>query len=245
MHTYAKLDRMLDQYPHLDRRKLANNTYAYRKEDDSIGIILHATEIIIVRQDGTYVLNSGGWRTYTTKDRINRFTPARVYQHNHVWYVGYEDTPFFDGMIVDQHGAITNASEDDASSAVDDEKHLKKMIDRMIRSLKKLDELPQPSNGDCWGCLMKTENNEYPMGQDCVWSHLEENYIHGSLIYRALLHAGYNESGIGIHWHGWKRSHNAFSREIIINAMRRFLRFQGQRIIYMRRQFNHEVASQR
>lgn len=95
-------------------RKLENNTYLDRLDDDTIGVRLHGTYVVKLHSDGTYTLNSGGWQTVTTKDRINGYSPAAVYQSKHVWYVvnhanggfSHERTavPFRDGMRVDANG---------------------------------------------------------------------------------------------------------------------------------------------
>jgi hypothetical protein len=52
---------------------------------------LHATDVITWTPDGKIILNSGGYRTHTTKDRMNGFLPAgiRVYQKNFNWYINY------------------------------------------------------------------------------------------------------------------------------------------------------------
>ena len=81
-----------------DSKKVGNNTYLIRLGSD-IGVRLHNTVVVTIHNDGTYTLNSGGWQTVTTKDRINQFSPVRVYQSKHVWYVG-EGEPFYDGMKV-------------------------------------------------------------------------------------------------------------------------------------------------
>ena len=91
-------------------RKIANNTWEYHR-DESRFIRLHNTEIIEFKPDGRVVLNSGGWRTVTTKARFNRFTPYGVYQKNHEWFVlkprdpphhWHRDgaIPFYDGMVL-------------------------------------------------------------------------------------------------------------------------------------------------
>lgn len=67
-------------------KKLANNTYCIRNED-SIGIRLHQTNVITYFPNGRVVLNSGGYKTATTKDRINQFSPFRINQDKGIWYV--------------------------------------------------------------------------------------------------------------------------------------------------------------
>jgi hypothetical protein len=44
-------------------------------------------------------LNSGGWRTSTTKDRINKYSPVKVYQRKYEWYL-QDGTEFEDNILV-------------------------------------------------------------------------------------------------------------------------------------------------
>ncbi len=81
-------------------------------EDTGVRVKYHGT--IVFRYDvatSTVTLNSGGWRTNTTKLRINQtisqFLPAykdslRVFQKAKVWYVEFRvhSTPFADGMVI-------------------------------------------------------------------------------------------------------------------------------------------------
>lgn len=68
-------------------RKLENNTYLERRSADSIAVRLHSTDVVTYYADGKVVLNSGGWRTVTTKDRLNKYAPVNVVQEKRVWYV--------------------------------------------------------------------------------------------------------------------------------------------------------------
>ena len=254
-YNFNYFDHLIDELPHLNRRKLANNTYVRRLPDDTLAIRLHDTDIIIVRPDDTFLLQSGGWRTYTTKDRINRFSPARLYQEKNHWYVWPGPTPFFEGVIVDMQGNPLNADDGKAEAAIAAEKNLEKMIHRMIRKLRACEELPEPNGGDCWGCCMVAESkrdrvgrrygmkrldpHERPLGGDCVWSHLEEGYLHGSLIIRAMEWAGFQPAGISIYWQSWTTS--VWSKETVVRAMRRFLRHEGKRILAQREEIEHAV----
>ena len=53
-----------------DSRKIANNTYLKRRGQD-IAVMLHETDIVIFHPNNTFTLNSGGYRTRTTKARMN------------------------------------------------------------------------------------------------------------------------------------------------------------------------------
>jgi hypothetical protein len=87
-----------------DSRKLENNTYLVRLSDSCIGVMLHSTYVVRIYNDGTWTLHTGGWRSVTTKDRINTYSPARVYQQKGEWYLAGK-VPFYDGMRVDANGA--------------------------------------------------------------------------------------------------------------------------------------------
>jgi hypothetical protein len=90
-------------------KKVDNNT-TIRKVGDSVAVRLHETDVVIIRSDGNYVLNSGGWLTSTTKDRINNYSPASVYQAKRKWFLfdrsNDTNTPFVDGMVVDANGSL-------------------------------------------------------------------------------------------------------------------------------------------
>jgi hypothetical protein len=86
-------------------RKIGNNTFERLENinDKSARVIsLHNTDIIKFFSNYT-VLNSGGWRTKTTKDRINTFVPwIKVFQKKNNWYVKTETETleFEDNMII-------------------------------------------------------------------------------------------------------------------------------------------------
>lgn len=78
------------------------------RTDGGIGVQYHRTLVAFKRLDGTVVLHSGGWRTATTKLRMNQFANQfcagayNVYQKDYNWYVSTKngDVEFFDGMEV-------------------------------------------------------------------------------------------------------------------------------------------------
>lgn len=85
-----------------NRRKVGNNTYAEILHDNSVGIMLHSTYVVKIHPDDTYTLQTGGWQTVTTKDRINQYSPVRVYQRKYEWFVNIngKEYPFMEGMVV-------------------------------------------------------------------------------------------------------------------------------------------------
>ncbi len=96
-------------------RKVDNNTYAQRRGDGVIAIRLHATDILTFHRDGRIVLDTNGWTTVTTKDRMNKHLPrfVRVYSVKGRWLVAHlrsdllsggpsydNPTPYADGMVL-------------------------------------------------------------------------------------------------------------------------------------------------
>jgi hypothetical protein len=116
----------------LDKKKLANNTYLMKS--DCFVIQLHNTNIIKIYPNDIYELNTEGWQTVTTKDRLNEFSPADIYQKRGVWFVkdnnaDKEDKVFFDGIRISKSGEILNSD-----SAPDNLIERKKRLDRMVSS---------------------------------------------------------------------------------------------------------------
>lgn len=60
-----------------DDLKIANNT-TLERIGCTIGVRLHQTVVVSFGVSGDVYLNSGGWQTTTTKERINRYLPAGV-----------------------------------------------------------------------------------------------------------------------------------------------------------------------
>lgn len=91
---------------HSKRKKIANNTYKIIYNNGDIDIILHSTTIIEIR--GQVVsLFTEGYRTTTTKQRLNKVLRdynISVYQKNYQWYV---DTPEHKGLDFVEGMAVT------------------------------------------------------------------------------------------------------------------------------------------
>ena len=116
MLTYTDADAIL-RASRKGEKRIRNNTTLFRLDDETIGVRLHHTTVVSIHKDGTFTLRSGGWRSATTKERINRYGPAYVSQRNFEWYVG--GFMFFDGIKVDGAGRVLNA---DPALAVPDRK---------------------------------------------------------------------------------------------------------------------------
>ena len=86
-------------------RKIANNTLMYYLESGERAIQLHDSIILLFGQNEESVaLDTDGWKTPTTKERMNAFLPwsIRVFQRNSEWYIDLdgEVVDFFDGITL-------------------------------------------------------------------------------------------------------------------------------------------------
>src|SRR2546422_8762557 len=87
-------------------RNIANNTTLVDLGAEGIGLRLHATYVVTFRPDGAIILNSGGYHTTTTKDRLNRVARAHgwsIFAKSFDWYVSAPDgavSDFSDGFTL-------------------------------------------------------------------------------------------------------------------------------------------------
>jgi len=211
--SYRDAAKVLAQGRNRDRRKLANNTWLERRQSfvsgvERIAVRLHQTDVVVYRSDGSTKLDSGGWRTVTTKDRINRFGPkgVRVWSDKGEWYVyrtgnthgcygvPRKRTPFADGVVIGPRGGVRSGA------ATAQELRARKILKERIRRYAKLCAdslpLPMPSGGDCWDCSMVTSDGktlgDRTLDTTHLKSHLTEGYVVPSLVWHALEEAGYD-----------------------------------------------------
>ena len=167
-------------------RKIANHTTLHRIDDSTIAVQLHSTDVITFHEDGRIVFDSGGWKTSTTKARMIEFSPARVSQTAGSWEIAIDGSAanFADGIT--WTGKKWQGAGEDPSKAVKLAKRAAKFA-RDYMAAFDAGKVPAPSNGDCWGCLMKTADGKTPMGGPShILSHFTEKYYVPSLLARAI-----------------------------------------------------------
>ena len=83
-----------------DQKKIAHNTTLVNLMDvyGFIGVRYWNTYIVKYYPDRTE-LDTAGYDTYTTKERINIFSNAMVYQKDFIWYMA-DGTLFYDGIVI-------------------------------------------------------------------------------------------------------------------------------------------------
>ena len=184
-------------------RIFGNNTLRIIYKDGTEAIRFHNTDILSVK-DGVVTLNSGGWKTNTTKDRINQYlnhfdVPFYIQQRNHQWFIA--QGIFYDGMQFKNGQQISPVQTDNKLERDKMLKRIKKYVDLITE-----DNLPIPNSGDCWYCLMTTKDSGKALGDafgdtSHLISHLEEGYVVGSLLVNAMREAGYRDEQISFHYH--------------------------------------------
>lgn len=148
-----------------ESKKIGNNTFLKRRRCESVALMLHTTDIITWKPDGTTVIDSGGWKTATTKARLNDYLPDgfRINQDGGVWYWGdwrtpkAERVPFTDGDSV-KCGRLFSQATPDSTAA---EKKLRKRILQYSKDIAAALPLEKPSGGDCWTCPKSKQGSRW------------------------------------------------------------------------------------
>lgn len=175
-----------------DSLGLENNTVAVRRPD-GIAVRLHETDVVTFRDDGTVVLDSGGWDTLTTRDRLHRYAPgASVGRRDGATRVTVGGRSFFfvDGFHYrPETGEVLTdpALLDELEARAELLKAAKRAARKWVRSMdadeaRTLGEKLAASDfaGDCFYCLGQVS------GAGHVALHLHERYFVPSLFVNAL-----------------------------------------------------------
>lgn len=192
MTTYESLKAKIKNRP---TKKLANNTYIVR-DGDNLAVRLHNTNILFFQPDGVITVNTGGWKTMTTKARINDYIGnPRITRDKGLWYwwqggdwQTWKETriPFTDGDQI-----IQGELRPQATPAQDKEQgKLRKQIDKFAQLCAASIPLDPPGPGDCFDCQFSTPDGKC-LGdsfndKEHLLSHMEEGCVVPSLVYRAM-----------------------------------------------------------
>jgi len=79
--------------------ELGNGDYAVR---------YHNTNVVTIHADGTYTIDNGGFRTNSTKERINLYSPVNIYRKDFEWYFA-DGKPYVNGRV-DASGRVRKAA---------------------------------------------------------------------------------------------------------------------------------------
>lgn len=232
-----------------DRPLSGRSTRLQRRDADTIAVRYHQTDVVTYHATAPTVLDSGGWRTSTTKARINEYTPALLYQGLGLWYLsgGWSTegdrterwrSLFEDGVSIDAHGKpstlVDPATTEKAKRAID--RKVSKYIKGFMAHLASAGKLPEPSGGDCWPCMMRPADGDDAsthgdlMGISHYLSHFDEAYYVPSLLMNAM-----RERRFGSLPHVWQMSNSdlATGREpwAVRSALQAFFRVRKHALV--------------
>lgn len=215
-------------------KKIANNTYLKRYEDGTIVIRLHQTDIIQYKPNGTILLHSGGWKTKTTKERMNQFLPRQygIMQEKGIWYV-HLTTEYNKDLVYNDGIRLTKSTKPSASSVLEVKQkknkrtvaQIKKYADRYVEALFN-GKIKEPSGSDCWNCsMMYNKDHDH---KDHYESHLTEMYFVPSLMLNALEESGASnmeKHTVGDIWqNGVSKDYGSFAKDRLKQTLVKFLK---------------------
>lgn len=196
-------------------RKLSANTRAMTQPDGSVTVRLYDTDVITFRTDGSVTVTSGGFKTNTTKDRINDSLPPgfpRLCQGGGLWQWftpnrSGEQIVFTDGDTFGPKGALRTVKGKSKEGAR--VKDLTKRIGAFAKLAGQSLPLDMPSGGDDWFSALRIAEGQpnagQPLGEatgntEHLLSNMAENYVVPSLVWRALEACGCTPNADGSYW---------------------------------------------
>lgn len=229
-------------------RKIAKNTWRFSRDGANV-IRLHRTDIVTQASDGRVILDSGGYRSMTTKGRMNdALSGYRIWSHAGLWMVHKlsepeggdvrcPPVPYYDGIVLPD--AFTDKGRAKAEKASKATRATIKRINLYVAKVRTMPVLPTPGSGDCWICGAHSEQARagrfHPMGvargdgqsgpadaPSCLREHISagQMYVHGSLLVNAARWAGWTDFAVG----SFLSDKPGHSRALLCSAVRRYLK---------------------
>ena len=181
--TFAEAQAVLATARRPAGKPIGHNTRLVALGDGAIGVRFHTIIVVTFKPDGTIVLDSGGWRTFTTRDRINKCIPfGLVWQKAFVWYYGLGEKTwvFADGMTLGERKVVSGADLFVPAKKRDPFPNKVKRFARGFVEALRVGKIGPPDLGDCLFCRTVL------VGADHLVSHVVESYYVPSLVVRAL-----------------------------------------------------------
>lgn len=214
-------------------RPFAHNTRIARCDEPSCIVgLYHGSAVSIFYPDRTEY-SSCGWKTPTTKERLNWFLPKgfSVYQSKSIWHLVFRNEGeynadqsnswvFQDGLTI-SNGIVSKAGSDkDVETTAKLIKKIKVYADGYVVAFLK-DKVPAPYGGDCWGCCMVAEDGSHPLGRDGdhLREHMKEKYYVPSLLVNAMKQypmCNMAQWMLGIKWGGQGEDNSDFIKDAFI-----------------------------
>lgn len=181
-------------------RQTARNTLDYTDPDGTRRVRLHDTDVVTIAPNGTITLDSGGWKTVTTKDRMNSALPAGwIVYANRGWFVRTPagTFPYADGAKFKPDGKPANPSRIAAEKK------------RIARDKALTAAFIKHATTKGWGDPAGDPWTFHPdVGRETMLDWLRSKYFTARMMMLALQHAGYSETGVGIYMSDMARKGN-------------------------------------
>jgi len=230
-----------DAFPLQHARMFARNTLRYVTRHGEERTRLHGTDVVREFPDGTAIIETGGWNTATTRDRINRALEgtAFVFTRQGTLYLakGGEDRPFVRRVTINPDETVS--TDLDQGEAVSYE-YMKPYVERYLDRLRR-HGVPVDTAGDPWiptrpdGLydaqyvrLWLTEPEAVRAhGEDPEDPDEQEPYVFGTLVANALEWSGLRSESVALfvrqHNHAVEQGQRPDSFHVI-SKVRRYLR---------------------
>jgi hypothetical protein len=211
-------------------KPIANNTRAILRGDD-VAIRLHSTDVLTFKPDGSVIYNTGGWRTVTTKQRMNKYgAPGfRIWSDRGNWYAGQCGKPdyvYAEGVTVHADGSVTGDADAGAASS---ERNLRRSVKAFAKAY--VDALfagkvGAPDAGDCLICRVFKDKPEGDTSH--IASHIEESYFVPTLVRNAVASMGASiaerQTVDALLWNEHKHAFTLDRKSFIAQGVERHLR---------------------
>lgn len=195
-------------------KKVEHNTYEVNFENGDRAIRFHKTTIVTFHPDGSFTLNSGGFHTQTTSERIRRYAKnVRLMSERGIWYVSFRKdekdyqwppkekfTAFYDGITFSKRGKVLTGKRDIDNKAVN---ALRKSITLYCKRIKTM-QLPVVTTGK-------------HLSDADLLRLVKSGHISEAVIYNAFIHCGYSDEQVYL-WTGIMKSN-----EQAAHVVRRYL----------------------
>lgn len=193
--NYESAMRKLRTARNIDRGKPIDRNTRLMLRGENVAVKLHATDVVTFAPDGSVTLNTGGWKTVTTKDRINNASPYQVWSKRGTWYVtiGGISVPFAEGITISASGEVRGGGDQDAERREQSVRKQAKTYAAGFVSALYSGAVKLPSAGDCMLCRGKSDGEH-------IASHMEENYYVPSLLVNALQAFGASQAATQSAW---------------------------------------------
>jgi len=136
--------------------KVSRDTLIERRGNAFV-VNVDGVEMVKIRHNNTYRVNSGRRKTRVTKNRLNDILPCTIKQTSGVWHIG--DKLYQDGMIIDSKGKPANPASYPLSHAMMRARHIDGISSNFVCMTRRFLEMGNDRLG-AW------ENNGTPFGQD-------------------------------------------------------------------------------